>query len=1256
MSDRERIGILYGVDCAELRAAIERGSQEIEPLNFRVVNCLQELIRQMDLSAPDLLIINIDLPRVASDLPVIKSLAKRYTACSKVLICESHEQSSITKELNGSVDDYLIQDRQQIDTLFTRIAPRLEYSKLQQRLDQAKASLNSVIRHSSDAILIFNDQSKYLDANQAAAHMLGYSIDELKGMSFLEILDPEFATEKQNKLPDALKSEDQEGLVHLKTKKGELLIVQYLLTPNIGPGLHLTTLKDVTSERQHLRTQNLINSLYRVTSKAEDFDDCAERLIKSICDASGWDCAELWWADTTTQNLFLSTGYYEQLDPSFDKFKEVSLEMSFSTRAEENTAIKALNSGKPILYHDIYKESSFKRRPYFPAQPAYLMLVVPIMRETIGRGSLMLFKKREEESPADLQFFTAMMTSVCEVLGDELERISTKTTLNQIFEESNDLIGSINFSGKLLKANPALVETLGYTPDGQKGLKLLDLIPAEFSEKFQLLFQRATKGEKFNMVDILINSRAGEKKWIECSVIPNLKAKTIFFIGRDVTAHKQIRRDLKEANLKFKLATQTSRMGIWEWDIENDILEFDEGMNTIYGLQPGELNCYEQWFEMIHPDDREVVKRDITRTFEEGIPLDLGFRIIRPSGEIKHVRSTADIIRHSNGRPNSAVGVNWDVSEYVESEAKKERALADLGERIKEQQCLYRITAIQQEETSVEKVLQRVAEEIPPGWLYPELAEAAIEFEGSHYTTANYRDTPWQLSIENHHIGDSPLRISVAYREEVPRQQEGFFLAEELALLNTIGQQLSAGIDRLRSKQALEERETRFRNLIEHNHDAIVVQDENFELVYASPSLVRVTGYCPEEVLGTKATEFIHPADLAVRGKRLRRLIEREVQRVAYKERIRHKDGHYIWLYVVVTDQRHVPGVKGFVYNLKNIDQEERSRQELERSEAQLERAHRIARLGTWWYNAAKDELSWSKDLYHIYGFSPDNFKVSRSSFIKLVHPDDRHWFKADKLPARHRLDNRTIEFRAFRPDGTMIWLEGSSTLQQWHGEKDYLVEGVVQDITERKLTELQLEEREQRLRLFMENSPALSWIKDKEGRLMMANELFFKVTGRSKKHIGLDPAEYYSREELDETRVNDLMVLKSGKSMQFMEKVRNAQGEQRVYEVYKFPVDIEGEFYLGAFALDVTENKEYQKAIEKQNKKLKQIAWVQSHIVRAPLVRLMGLVELFRHHDLSKEDEMEVCVEIEKAAFELDQIIRDMVLTSKEIKVNRAE
>jgi signal transduction histidine kinase len=77
--------------------------------------------------------------------------------------------------------------------------------------------------------------------------------------------------------------------------------------------------------------------------------------------------------------------------------------------------------------------------------------------------------------------------------------------------------------------------------------------------------------------------------------------------------------------------------------------------------------------------------------------------------------------------------------------------------------------------------------------------------------------------------------------------------------------------------------------------------------------------------------------------------------------------------------------------------------------------------------------------------------------------------------------------------------------------------------------------------------------------------------------------------------------------------------------------------------AIDVTERVNYIKAVEDQNEKLREISWMQSHVVRAPLARILGLISLMKDLKANGIEKAEIMDYLEISANELDQVIREI-------------
>src|SRR5581483_8274644 len=128
--------------------------------------------------------------------------------------------------------------------------------------------------------------------------------------------------------------------------------------------------------------------------------------------------------------------------------------------------------------------------------------------------------------------------------------------------------------------------------------------------------------------------------------------------------------------------------------------------------------------------------------------------------------------------------------------------------------------------------------------------------------------------------------------------------------------------DHRRSQEKLAERERRFRALIEHSSDMIALMDATGTLVYSSPSTIKVLGYTPEEAVGRPATDFDHPDDADRARPVLERVLSRPGSSGEMDLRLRHKDGGYRWVHMVITNLLDEPGVNAVVSNARDINEQ----------------------------------------------------------------------------------------------------------------------------------------------------------------------------------------------------------------------------------------------------------------------------------------------------------------------------------------------
>lgn len=129
----------------------------------------------------------------------------------------------------------------------------------------------------------------------------------------------------------------------------------------------------------------------------------------------------------------------------------------------------------------------------------------------------------------------------------------------------------------------------------------------------------------------------------------------------------------------------------------------------------------------------------------------------------------------------------------------------ELIERVKELECLHRISALMQErDLSLSQLLLQIAQFIPSAWKYPDSACARIFYEGKTYCSPNYRETAWKQVATIAAVNNMAGTIEVCYLEKKKEEDEGPFLAFERRLIDSIAKLLAETIDRRRGEDELQ--------------------------------------------------------------------------------------------------------------------------------------------------------------------------------------------------------------------------------------------------------------------------------------------------------------------------------------------------------------------------------------------------------------------------------------------------------------------
>ncbi|MEI6139127.1 MAG: ATP-binding protein [Mariniphaga sp.] len=141
-----------------------------------------------------------------------------------------------------------------------------------------------------------------------------------------------------------------------------------------------------------------------------------------------------------------------------------------------------------------------------------------------------------------------------------------------------------------------------------------------------------------------------------------------------IEERNQAEESLKQASTRLSLATRAGGVGVWDYDLVNDVLLWDDQMFELYGVDTKNfIGAYQTWRDGLHPDDLAKGDEEIRMAISGEKEFNTEFRVVRPDGSIHNIRAIATVQRNDAGKPLRMIGTNWDITELKKKEEESTR-------------------------------------------------------------------------------------------------------------------------------------------------------------------------------------------------------------------------------------------------------------------------------------------------------------------------------------------------------------------------------------------------------------------------------------------------------------------------------------------------------------------------------------------------------------------------------------------------------
>lgn len=490
-----------------------------------------------------------------------------------------------------------------------------------------------------------------------------------------------------------------------------------------------------------------------------------------------------------------------------------------------------------------------------------------------------------------------------------------------------------------------------------------------------------------------------------------------------------------------------------------------------------------RWQDALHPDDRDRVIAEDERTDRTGEPFSIEYRQIAKDGRVVWVRDEAVLVRAEKGEPIFWQGVRIDITAAKEAE----RQLLEAEGRYRT--LVERIPAI---------VYFAVFGEGAP-WLY--VSPQVESLLG--YTADEWRADPelWMRLIhpddlervleeeERSKLTGEPLLSE--YRM-IARDGRVVWIRDEAEVVRSEGDgpDLLRGLmhditERKHAEEQLHEAEARYRSLVETIPAVTYIDsvDDRSTTIYISPQVEATFGYSAEAWKADTELWFrnIHPEDAErIPAAVVRHNRDGEPFDVEY--RFRHADGRWMWVKdqaLVVRDDAGQPRFsQGVMFDITERKQAEEQLRETEAKYRAL-----VEHIPAVLYVDMPDEsmtpVYVSPQIESLLGVRLGEYMTETRHWSNRIHPDDRERAVEECRRGVASGQPFSAEYRMIREDGRVIWVRDEAVVLHDEEGRPTLVQGVMTDITERKLAEEALQESERREREAAERLRTLDEMKN---------------------------------------------------------------------------------------------------------------------------------------------------------------------------------
>ncbi|MDH5363854.1 MAG: PAS domain S-box protein, partial [Dehalococcoidia bacterium] len=627
--------------------------------------------------------------------------------------------------------------------------------------------------------------------------------------------------------------------------------------------------------------------------------------------------------------------------------------------------------------------------------------------------------------------------------------------------------------------------------------------------------------------------------------------------------------------------------------------EYEEIASHFYPVLEREQS-YSEEFPCRHKDGRDIVCMVSASRIGESL---VEKKVVVTYEDVTERKKAEGEIKR---RAAQAV-LDYEVGQRVSSKLELDELLSEIVTAVRDAFDYYGVMILLVDEEAQRLTMQSIAGgyvDIFPRDLYHAIGEGMTGYAAASGKTQGSGD----VSKDPHYVREadeetkSELAVPIKRGQKVigvlDIQSDEFdaFDETDVMLMETLADQIAVAIENARlyeavqqelaerkqAEEALRESEKHFRALIENSSDIIQIVDSEGIIRYLSPSVQRILGYKPEELIGRPSIDVVHPDDLPLVAKGFEEALQKPCVPVITVCRCKHKDGTWRVIEGTGINQLDNPSVNGFIANMHDITERRRTVEELEGSKKRFQTLFNIMVDPVVIVDGKGKFLEITDRVEEITGFKKAELLGRNFMRTNIVTAKSKAILMKNLAKRMMGMRVAPYEVEVLRKDGRRLPYEVNAAKIEYEGKGADMVS--FRDISERKKAEEALRESEEFSSSLLDSSPNPILVVNPDTSIRYVNPALEKLTGfTSSELIGVKiPHPWWAEETRPQVQGDFEERMRKG-AHRLEDVFKKKNGERFWVEITTRAIMRNGElqYHLSNW-VDITEQKKSREQLER--------------------------------------------------------------------------